>query len=166
MKAEMVEEATPRELERRRLRVGALVAILLAGVIAGLAFAFWPQGKHPAPLAADEIVSVDFDLRATAGGQDPFAVQLHKPEQWAQLVAVLNSGREIPDSIALDSGHLTFHLRDGGKRDYGLLSGPSLEYYQFRAYDHLGHKVYRVPRAALRDAVKPLGVGRLDEPNF
>jgi hypothetical protein len=154
------------DLERRRLRFFALIAFAAIGSIGALLAIFWPQGGHPPAIDADDVTAVEIELKATSGAQDPLNRRLEKSEFWRDLAAVLNSGREVTDRTDLDSGYITFQLRDGSTRGFGLFSGPSVEYYYFRDYGGAGYKVYRVPRAALRDAVRKFGVERLDDPNF
>jgi hypothetical protein len=154
------------DLDRRRLRIFALLALVVVGLLGGLVALFWPQGGKPPAINLDEIESLDFELRATSGAQEPINLRVLKPELCRDLAEVLNGGREVPDRADLDTGYITFRLRDGGTRDFGIFSGPSVEYYYFRAYQGTGYKVYRVPRAAFREAVNRFCTARLDDPTF
>lgn len=149
--------------ERRRLRRAMLVVMLVAVVGVTLGFFFWPQ-PAPAPMMPiGEALHIELDLTPTAGGQPALNQKFDQPDRFAPLLKVLNSGREIADHKCPDTGRVVVQMREGTQWQYGLLSGHDERYYHFRLYDGLTYRIFRVDRPAYAEAMKLLGVERIDD---
>jgi hypothetical protein len=149
---------------RRRLRNAMLLLLTALVAFIVLALVFWPQGAPAPQIDVADVAGLEFDFSPTSGGQPGWQGGANKLDVFADLINVLNSGRETKDHKCIDTGRIVLKLRDKRELHYGTLSGHDWNYYEFRAYGDRGYKVYRVAREEMAAALQKMGLDRLDEP--